>query len=155
MIMQTKYFTLILLSSFIFFSECKNNKSNESDAKNAAIKLPKTPEAAIKVWEESVNNNEFDIPRRISKGEVLELVNSVAKSNAEEKIPVSQLKILDIECQKNGEFAHCTCNLINDKVKQSFKYSLINENNQWYLTSVDDNDNSTAARKSLSNPNPL
>ena len=153
--MQTKYFTLILLGSFIFFFGCKNNKSTPTDAQNIALKLPKTPEAAIKVWEESVNNNEFDIPRRISKGEVLELVNSVAKSNAEERIPVSQLKILNIECQKSGEFAHCTCNLINDKVKQSFKYSLINENNQWYLTSVDDYDNSTAARKSFSNPNPL
>ena len=112
-------------------------------------------EAAIKVWEESLNNNEFEIPRKISKGEVLELVNSVAKSNAEEKIAVSQLKILNIECQKSGDFAHCTCNLINDKVKQSFKYSLVNENNQWYLTSVDDNDTSTAARRTLSNPNPL
>ncbi len=153
--MLTKYLSLILICSATLVFSCQNNKSSQPDEQLAALKLPKTPEAAIKVWEESVNNNEFDIPRQISKGEVLELVNSVAKSNAEEKLGVSQLKILNIECQKDGEFAHCTCNLINDKVKQSFKYSLVNENNQWYLTSVDDNDNSTASRKSITSPNPL
>jgi len=152
--MPTKYYASLLIIYF-FIGACNNNKSPQSTEQASNLKLPKSPEAAIKVWEESLNNNEFEIPRKISKGEVLELVNSVAKSNAEEKIAVSQLKILNIECQKSGDFAHCTCNLINDKVKQSFKYSLVNENNQWYLTSVDDNDTSTAARRTLSNPNPL
>lgn len=152
--MLLKYYTLLLFG-FLLISACNDKKSAQTTEQTSNLKLPKTPEAAIKVWEESVNNNEFEIPRKISKGEVLELVNSVAKSNAEEKIAVSQLKILNIECQKSGDFAHCTCNLINDKVKQSFKYSLVNENNQWYLTSVDDNDTSTAARKTLSNTNPL
>lgn len=152
--MFLKYYAFLFFSS-LFIGACNNNKSAKNTEQTSNLKLPQTPEAAIKIWEESLNNNEFDIPRKISKGEVLELVNSVAKSNAEEKIAISQLKILNIECQKSGDFAHCTCNLINDKVKQSFKYSLVNENNQWYLTSVDDNDTSTAAHKIITNSNPL
>lgn len=143
---HNNYFIFCLV---LLFTACKNNtKSSDTSVTNIptdknvkpAIKLPETPEALVRAWEENVNNNEFELPRMVSKGEVLNLVNSVEASNADQKLPVFPMKILSIKCDDLNNIGNCTCHIQNDTGEQTFLYTLIKDDGQWFLTKVESED---------------
>lgn len=114
--------------------------------------MPQSPEALVREWEENVNRNEFELPRIVSKGEVLNLVNSVEASNAEQKLPIFPMKILSLKCNELNNVGNCTCQIQNDTGEQTFQYTLTKDNGQWYLTkveSVDDLPTSSTDKNSL------
>ena len=142
-----KHRNYFLFCLIFFFSACKKLEklTTGADEKVATdkitkpvLKLPETPESLVRAWEDHVNNNEFELPRMISKGEVLNFVNSVEASNADQKLPVFPMKILTLKCDELDNVANCTCRIQqNDSSEQTFQYSLVKDNGQWYLTKVE------------------
>ena len=132
--------------------ETSVGKANIDSVTKVAIKMPQSPEALVREWEENVNRNEFELPRIVSKGEVLNLVNSVEASNAEQKLPIFPMKILSLKCNELNNVGNCTCQIQNDTGEQTFQYTLTKDNGQWYLTkveSVDDLPTSSTDKNSM------
>ena len=150
-------FLFLLLITFI---ACKNNGKNGDNAfeksgsdKNSktVLKLPESPEALVRAWEENVNNNEFELPRMVSKGEVLNFINSVEASNADQKLPVFPMKIISVKCDELNNVGNCTCQIQNDTGEQTFQYTLVKDNGQWFLTKVESSDEISAPSASKNN----
>ncbi len=156
-----KHSHYFFICTLIALSACKKigkipetlvGKINTDSMTKAPIKMPQTPEALVREWEENVNRNEFELPRIVSKGEVLNLVNSVEASNAEQKLPIFPMKILSLKCNELNNVGNCTCQIQNDTGEQTFQYTLIKDNGQWYLTkveSVDDLPTSSTDKNSV------
>ena len=146
---------LIKQKHYLFFciiislTSCKKNgkipdilvvKESIDSVKEVRIKLPQTPESRAREWEENIKINDFERPRLVSKGEVLNLVNSVEASNLDQKLPIFPMKILSLKCNEQNDIGNCICKIQNDVGEQIFQYTLIKDKGQWYLTKVESAD---------------
>ena len=146
LIKQNNYLIFCIVLTLL---SCKKNgkmldtsivKESIDSVREVRIKLPQTPESLVREWEENVNRNEFELPRLVSKGEVLNLVNSVEASNLDQKLPIFPMKILSLKCSEQNDIGNCTCKIQNDIGEQIFLYTLIKDKGQWYLTKVESAD---------------
>ena len=137
------YFLISFLITFSFcqksgkITETSSEKINIDSVTKAPLEMPQSPEAVVREWEENINKNQFELPLIVSKGEVLKFVNSVEASNEEQKLPVFPMKILSLKCNELNNVGNCTCQIQNDTGEQTFQYTLIKDNGQWYLTKIE------------------
>ncbi len=142
----TRIVAIFSLAFAITSCEQKNKKVTPSSAVlNLSPKenLPNTPELVVRTWEENVNKNKFQLPRLISTGDALDLVNSIAgdgKSQQADEVPT---EILNISCSAKSDEALCACSMKDDYGKRAFKYFLVKNNGQWLLSKIEDFDDSS------------
>ena len=116
------------------------------------IELPNTPESVVRTWEEKINKNDYSFARLISDGDMLDFVNSLAKSDDIRHLDEANSEIASIKCVENGNRASCDCILKYDSGKTAFKYQLVRNNGQWMLNDVIPYDEQPAAQEAKKKP---
>ena len=142
---------------FLMFFACKNSEKPQALqpqqlAEPIKIELPNTPELVVRTWEDKVSKNDYTFARLISNGEMLEFVNSLAKSDEIRHPDEDKSEISSIICTEKGNTANCDCILKYNSGKSAFKYYLVRNNGQWFLDDVTPADEQPTAEQGKKKP---
>lgn len=71
-------------------------------------KLPNVPEEVVKLWQQSIDKNNFETARRLSTGEAFTYIAELSELNNGDTLEWEDNPMLNLRCQIIGDSAHCT-----------------------------------------------
>lgn len=71
-------------------------------------KLPNAPEEVVKLWQQSIDKNNFETARQLSTGEALTYIAELSELNNGDTLEWEDNPMLSLRCQIVGDSAHCT-----------------------------------------------
>ncbi len=100
--------------------------------------LPETPEAVARLWQSSIDKNQFDLARRLSTGEVLAYINEMAAATTADSLDTEANPLLNLQCRVAGDSAFCSYHFVDELGEQApGTLTLVRVRGQWLVCRTD------------------
>jgi hypothetical protein len=131
-----KQLLYLYLCAVLFLLACGNDQPPVNVAPDAAdFEHPKTPEAVVEQYQFYLDNNNFDMAKRLSTPAAKEFLNYLAERIADLPMDstIMETKFLRIVCREDSNQATCIGIIEEDGEQWELPFNLEKIEGKWYV----------------------